>query len=213
MIQNKVYTHGSAVEKTTKLPRKTPGRIVEPPRRRYNGQYRDKTEGETALLEWSYRNYSFDADLQIVRADVRVAWDGDVWVEEPLCVDVGLPALAASLQGDTAPNRFGDPVRDWRAMPFLVCGCGDPECRAHSFAVKHLPGERVRLTYVEERPGREPRELAAAELPLAELRRAVTSVAEEYLRFVEPLDYRPLLSGAPELVRQALRTGKRGKEA
>ncbi|KIL42537.1 hypothetical protein SD70_00425 [Gordoniibacillus kamchatkensis] len=162
------------------------------------------------MLEWTYRNYSFDADLQIVHADVRIAWNGDVWAEEPLCIDVGLPALAASLTDNTEPNRFADPVRDWRAMPFLVCGCGDPECRGLSFAVRHLPGGRVRISQLEERPGREPRLLAEAELPLAELREAVERIAEDYLRFVEPLDYRPLLSAAPELVRDALRRAKLG---
>lgn len=162
------------------------------------------------MLEWNYRNYSFDADLQIVHADVLVAWDGEVWVEEPLCIDVGLPALTASLMENTEPNRFADPVRDWRAMPFLVCGCGDPECRGLSFAVRHLPGGRIRLSLLEERPGREPRELAEAELPLTELSEAVTRAAEDYLRFVEPLDYRPLLSCAPELVRDALRKAKSG---
>lgn len=154
------------------------------------------------MLEWTYANYSFDADLQLIHADVRVAWNGDVWVEEPLCVDVGLPALLASLDRNVHPDRFADPAHDWIRMPFLVCGCGDPECRAFSFAAEHVSADEVRLTLLEERPGRPPRELEQAVVLLSDYRKSVLRIAEDYLQFVEMLPYEPLMRNAEQLVRE-----------
>jgi hypothetical protein len=185
-------------------------RFVNRTSRLYNVNHEVQSWGGLFVLEWTYRNYSFEADLQLIHADVRIAWNGEVWVEETLCIDVGLPALLNSLRSDTAPNRFADPVGSWREMPFLVCGCGDPDCRALSFAVTHLPGGRIRLTQLEERPGREPRELVAAELSLAEWRGVVLPIARDYLDFVAGLPYRPLLAEAAALVRKAYDDGMAG---
>ncbi|MFC0211244.1 hypothetical protein ACFFK0_02065 [Paenibacillus chartarius] len=159
------------------------------------------------MLEWTYRNYSFDADLQIIHADVRIAVKGDVWVEEPLCIDVGLPALLLSVSDNTAPNRFADPASEWRSMPFLVCGCGDPECRGFSFAVEHRNGApgSIRLMLLEERPGKEPRLLSEEEIGLEEWRAAILPIAEEYLQFVADLPYTPMQKDAVAIVRGLLK--------
>jgi hypothetical protein len=163
---------------------------------------KSRTERKNPMLEWTYGNYSFDADLQLIHADVKIAWNGNVWVEEPLCVDVGLPALLASLDRDVRPDRFADPSKDWLLMPFLVCGCGDPECRAFSFEVEHISSGEVKLSLLEERPGRPPRELEQAVVPLADYRAAVLRTASDYLKFVETLPYEPLLRDAEKLVRE-----------
>lgn len=137
--------------------------------------------------------YRFDRDLQIIQADVRLELDGRIVIDEPLCVDVGMPALAASLHDDAVPDRLAPPEQ-WRTKPFFICGCGDPECRAYSFRVRHDPArETVLLQEVEERGEGVFRVLEEWELPAAEYREQVLRTAVELLRFADGLDgYRPL---------------------
>lgn len=71
------------------------------------------------MFTLSCTNWSWDADLQIIHADVLLKIDGDVLIDEPLCVDVGLPALLYSVTHDAEPNRWGK-VDEWERMPFFA---------------------------------------------------------------------------------------------
>jgi hypothetical protein len=89
------------------------------------------------MLLLSLKKWSFDADLQIIHADVKLIIEGQILIDEPLCIDVGLPALLLSACEATEPNRWASHL-EWQRMPFFVCGCGDAECRGFSFVVKHV---------------------------------------------------------------------------
>lgn len=163
------------------------------------------------MLTLRYDRWTFDAKLQIVHADVRLAIDGDVLIDEPLCVDVGLPALLYSRTHDTAPDRWAEPG-EWRRMPFWVCGCGDPECRAHSYAARHRRPEAdqaggahtVELIEVEERQGEVTRELTAYSVAADEYYAQVSAIGHSFLQFVAALDYRPLFPETEAIVRRLL---------
>ncbi|GAB7054652.1 MULTISPECIES: hypothetical protein [unclassified Paenibacillus] len=151
-----------------------------------------------------YSGWSFDADLQIIQADVRMEIDGEILIEEPLCVDVGLPALLLSMHEDVEPNRWTDAER-WHQVPFFVCGCGDPECRAYSFIVRHLPANELELTEVEERQDMPPRKLAGYVVDKAEYVSQVRAIGLEFLRFTKDLDgYRPYYKDTVETVKNLL---------
>jgi hypothetical protein len=154
------------------------------------------------MFELTCRNLSWDRDLQLIHADVRLAAEGCVWIEEPLCIDVGLPALLLSLTEDVEPDRWADPKGGWKRMPFFVCGCGDPECRAYSFSVKHLPGGEIRLAQVEERQGRPYRELESLIISKKEYGQQVLDLAKQYLAFTDGLEYRPYFSACRETVKK-----------
>lgn len=141
------------------------------------------------MFHLSCKNWSFDRDLQIVHADVLLQVDGDTLIDEPVCVDVGLPALLLSALKDTEPNRWAPP-EEWRSMPFFCCGCGDPECRSFSFRVRHR-GERICLVELEERQHGEPREMSEYEIPLEEYRTAMARIGNQFLSFIDGLEYRP----------------------
>lgn len=148
-------------------------------------------------------------ELQIVQADVIVELKGERIIDEPLCIDVGLPALMASALGDTVPDRFSNPVEEWRKMPFFVCGCGDPECRGYSFAVRHS-GDEVIWTESEQSvsgvlQGQQ------YHVPVRQYREAVTAAAEQFLAFVDPLDYRPLNGNTVSTIRTLLETLRGGQ--
>jgi hypothetical protein len=85
-------------------------------------------------------NLTFDAGLHLIHADVLLMGDNEI-INEPMCIDVGLPALLHSGISDTLSNRWCDPYH-WKEMPFFICGCGDPTCRTFSFSVKHLDETR-----------------------------------------------------------------------
>ncbi len=162
------------------------------------------------MIQISFDRWSFDSDLQIVQADVTLSIGNDVLIDEPLCIDVGLPALLLSVLQDTDPNRFAD-AEEWQRMPFFVCGCGDPECRAYSFAVKHREGEQVELIHVEERSNGAYRELESFVLPEETYRDQVRQLGKQFLEFIEGLDYRPYFSKTVEVVRKlATRLDERG---
>ncbi|MBP1154206.1 MULTISPECIES: hypothetical protein [unclassified Paenibacillus] len=148
--------------------------------------------------------WSFDADLQIIHADVRMEADGEILIEEPLCIDVGLPALLLSMHEDVEPNRWTD-AELWHQVPFFVCGCGDPECRAYSFVVRHLSSNELELTEVEERQDLPPRRLASYLVDKVEYVSQVRAVGLEFLRFTEGLDdYRPYYKDTVETVKRLL---------
>ncbi|WP_159886300.1 hypothetical protein [Paenibacillus puerhi] len=152
----------------------------------------------------SYRNWSFDADLQIVHADVRLDIDGETVIDEPLCIDVGLPALLQSALGDVCPDRWAG-VQAWDKVPFFICGCGDPECRGFSFIVGHLTDRPLlELVEVEERQGAEPRTLARYVVDRAAYARQIMTIGEAFLAFVKPLNYKPLYEDTLATVRRLM---------
>lgn len=151
------------------------------------------------MFDISIKGWSLDKDLQIIQADVLMEVDDSIIIEEPLCVDVGLPAFLYSALHDTASNRFA-PADQWERMPFFVCGCGDPECRGFSFVVRHLANEQVELASVEERSNGTYRELETHIIPSLEYSKKVLSVGETYLAFIKDLDYRPYFGDTVKVV-------------
>ncbi|MCR8632848.1 hypothetical protein [Paenibacillus radicis (ex Xue et al. 2023)] len=153
------------------------------------------------MFKLECKGWSWDQDLQIIHADVRLEVDGEVLIDEPLCVDVGLPALLYSLNHEVEPNRWASPEECFR-MPFFCCGCGDPECRAFSFRTRHLDGGQVELTEMEERQHGEAKALATYIIPLETYKSQIIPVAHQYLSFVEGLEYRPYFADTIKVVRQ-----------
>jgi hypothetical protein len=134
--------------------------------------------------------WSFDPQLQIIHADVFLSIDGEILINEPQCIDVGLPALLLSVQQTTQPNRWA-PANQWERMPFFICGCGDPECRGFSFAVNHNDEELITLTEVEERQNDTYRVVGEYTVTLANYREQIKQIGYQFLQFVRDLDYRP----------------------
>jgi hypothetical protein len=153
---------------------------------------------------------SFDKGLQIVQADVKLVIDGEAVIEEPMCVDVGLPALLLSGLEGVAPYRWAQ-AGEWRRMPFFVCGCGDPECRAYSFRVKHTSGTEAEWTLVEEAEDERHREHESYTVSLEACRKQLIELGERFLAFVEPLDYRPYFAETVPVVRELLERLKRAE--
>lgn len=147
---------------------------------------------------------SFHPELQIVQADVLLAIDGDTVIEEPMCVDVGLPALLLSGLEDVSPFRFA-PTGEWWRMPFFVCGCGDPECRGYSFRVHHVNGNEAEWTLVEEAADGTYREHESYTVQLDVWRKQLIELGERFLSFVDAYDYRPLLADTVPIVQQLVK--------
>jgi hypothetical protein len=148
-------------------------------------------------------NWSWDADLQIVHADVRLEVEDDILLDEPLCVDVGLPALLYSTSHDVEPNRWAA-ADEWRRMPFFCCGCGDPECRAYSFRVRHRAGGMLQLTELEERQGMESRELGGYEIDADAYKSQIREIARAFLQLVGGLEYRPYFADTVKVVKDMM---------
>jgi hypothetical protein len=148
-----------------------------------------------------YERMSFDQDLQIVLADVYMAVDGETVVDEPLCIDVGLPALLASCMQNAVPDRWA-PAAEWQQAPFMVCGCGDPECRAYCFVVEHVDDQTLRLTEVEQHADGTLRELDAYIVSKKQYREQVLQIAEHFLQFVKKIDYKPYFKETLSIIRQ-----------
>jgi hypothetical protein len=143
------------------------------------------------MLSLTLNRWSFDWQLQIIHADVLFAINGDILIDEPLCIDVGLPALILSALQETKPNRWAPPDQ-WERMPFFICGCGDPECRGFSFVVSHhRDDELLTLTEVEERQHDIYRVVGEYTVPLADYQACVKQIGHQFLQFVRDLDYRP----------------------
>jgi hypothetical protein len=151
------------------------------------------------MLLLSLRNWSFDTDLQIILADVTLEIENNIWIDEPLCIDVGLPALLLSSLEATAPNRWA-PATDWQKMPFFVCGCGDAECRGFSFVVEHLDKNWLKISEVDERFDDDYRIAEEALVLIEEYRQQVETIGHYYLQFVRDLDYKPYLPDTVEIV-------------
>lgn len=156
------------------------------------------------MFELTCKRWSWDSDLQIIHADVRLEVDGDVLIDEPLCVDVGLPAMLYSTRSDVEPDRWAAPDQ-WRRMPFFCCGCGDPECRGFSFRVRHTDGGMLELTELEEREHAPARELGSYQVPVHIYREQVIAIAEQYLEFIQGLDYRPYFADTVKVVKELLK--------
>jgi hypothetical protein len=154
-------------------------------------------------LKIAFEKWSFDADLQIIIADVYFSIHGDVLVDEPLCIDVGLPALLLSGIQDVSPNRWALP-EEWQKMPFFVCGCGDPECRGYSFLIRHISQKEISITEVEERSGDSYRFGEQYVISRAEYRKQVSEIGRQYIHFIEGLDYRPYYANTVSVVRELL---------
>jgi hypothetical protein len=152
------------------------------------------------MFDIRYEGLTHNKELQIVQADVTVITEGETLIEEPLCIDVGLPALLKSGHADVAPDRFADAAVAWERMPFFVCGCGDPDCRAFPFRVRH-EGEVVVWTELDQSSSGE-RVLAEHRIPASEYRAVLLRLGEQFLAFAEPLEYRPLQPSTMRLVRE-----------
>jgi|GEM_PF-1514628 len=151
------------------------------------------------MLEIVAERWSLERDLQIIQAEVKLTVDGEVLVEEALCIDVGLPALLYGAFHDVEPNRWAA-ATEWQRMPFFVCGCGDPECRGFSFRVRHLDEQRLELTALEERQGDKPRAMERMVLETQAYRQEALRLGRMYLDFVAGLDYRPYFADTVPVV-------------
>ncbi|MNI09805.1 hypothetical protein D3C73_628910 [compost metagenome] len=146
---------------------------------------------------------SWDKDLQIIQAEVKLSIDHTILVEEPLCIDVGLPALLLSALEDVKPNRWAQ-AHEWERMPFFVCGCGDPECRAFSFVVHHGKETELELIEVEEKQNSEYRVLDTHLVNKQQYRIQVMKLGWQYIQFIEGLDYKPYMANTVEVVKELL---------
>jgi hypothetical protein len=155
------------------------------------------------MLLLSFNNWSFDIDLQIIHADVKLDIEGQTLIDEPLCIDVGLPALLLSALEATEPNRWA-PAVEWQNMPFFICGCGDAECRGFSFVVKHLNETWLMIREVDERQGDDYRVAGEYEVLVEEYRQQVEEIGSHFLQFVHDLDYRPYLAETVEIIEALL---------
>jgi hypothetical protein len=144
-------------------------------------------------------NWSFHEELQIIQADVLLEIEGQSVVEEPLCVDVGLPALLLSGLQDTEAFRFSPP-EDWMKMPFFVCGCGDPECRGFSFQVKHQANDEVLWIEIEESETGSRRNVDDFTLPKPVVQAQLILIGEQFLEFIKDKAYQPYFSNTVAVV-------------
>jgi hypothetical protein len=155
------------------------------------------------MLLLSLKNWSFDVHLQIIHADVKLTIEDNIWIDEPLCIDVGLPALLLSAIEATEPNRWA-PATEWQKMPFFVCGCGDAECRGFSFVVKHLDERWLKISEVDERFKDDYRVAGEYLVLVEEYRQQVEAIGRHFLQFVRDIDYKPYLPNTVEIVEALL---------
>lgn len=143
------------------------------------------------IFELTYDNLALDQDLQIVQADVLLKIDDEIVIDEALCIDVGLTALVQSCLKEFRPNRWAE-EKEWDKIPFFVCGCGDADCRAYSFIVEHISPDEIKLYEIEERMNQDDRVYQSWTINKQEYVESVLDVSKQFLRFIGPLDYRPL---------------------
>jgi hypothetical protein len=148
------------------------------------------------MLLLSLNKWSFDAD-------VKLAIEGQILIDEPLCIDVGLPALLLSACESTEPNRWASHL-EWQRMPFFVCGCGDAECRGFSFVVKHVDETWLQISEVDERIDDHYRIAGDYMVMVKEYRQQVEMIGRHFIQFVHDLDYKPFLSDTVEIVENLL---------
>jgi hypothetical protein len=155
------------------------------------------------MLLLSLEKWSFDKELQIIHADVKLEIDDHTLIDEPLCIDVGLPALLLSALESTEPNRWAA-ASEWQRMPFFVCGCGDAECRGFSFVVKHLDEAWLQISEVDESQDDHYRVAGEYLVLVKEYRQQVAAIGYRFLQYVRDLDYRPYLANTVEIVEDLL---------
>lgn len=157
------------------------------------------------MFELQVEGMSFDSGLQLVQADVRLRLNGETVIDEPLCIDVGLPALLLGALEDVTPYRWAEAAQ-WERIPFFVCGCGDPECRGYAFTVRHRNEEEAIWAHVDEDPDDGTiREHDAYAVPLRQCREQLLELGERFLAFVAPLDYRPYFADTVPVVKQLVK--------
>ncbi|NDI36752.1 hypothetical protein [Chengkuizengella sediminis] len=141
-------------------------------------------------MKLTYDHLSLNKELQIVQADVFLEINDDIIIDEPLCIDVGLPALLLSTLEDTFPDRFAS-ATEWEKTPFFVCGCGDPDCRGFSFVVRHRDDKSIQLIEVEESEGDIHKEMDEYFVDLLEYQKIVYKIGDQFLAFIKDLAYSP----------------------
>jgi hypothetical protein len=151
------------------------------------------------MFKLTYSNMSFDKGLQIIQADVLLQIHGEVLIDEPLCIDVGMPALVFSTFNDVLPNRYAE-ADEWSRIPFFVCGCGDPECRGYSFIVKHLSSEELRWIEVEQSEDGSLREMEDYKISLKQYKEQILLAGQQFLDFTQGLDYQPYFQETLQVV-------------
>jgi hypothetical protein len=168
------------------------------------------------MFRLEFKGMKLETELQIVQGDVRVEADGESIVVESMCIDVGLPALLYSCFEPTNPNRWA-PVEEWQSIPFFVCGCGDPECRAIGFRTRLIEEEgQVEWVLVEQAEDRSYRQHETYRFKIQAYKEQVLQAAEQFLSVVEGVDYRPLMTETEAVVRRLtdkLRREVRGSES
>ncbi|MDP5272534.1 hypothetical protein [Chengkuizengella axinellae] len=154
-------------------------------------------------MKLTYNHLSLNKELQIVQADVYMEIDGDIIIDEPLCIDVGLPALILSTLEDTLPNRFAS-ANEWEKTPFFVCGCGDPDCRGFSFVVQHINSKMIHYIEVEESEGEEHKEMDEYFIDLRQYQNIVYRIGTQFLDFIRDLDYSPYFKDTMPVIQELM---------
>jgi hypothetical protein len=155
--------------------------------------------GEGYVFKIQLDDLQFDGGLQIIQADLLLEIQQEQVVNESICLDVGMPSLLRSVFHELKPNRWA--VDHWETLPFFICGCGDPDCKAFSFMVQHLSGGEVKLTEIEENEDGSYRSYGVWRVDLQDYAREIVRVAEQFLEFVEHLDYRPQFPQTVEVIK------------
>ena len=155
------------------------------------------------MFKIQLEDLQFDAGLQIIQADLLLEIKQEQVINESICLDVGMPSLLRSVFHELMPNRWA--VEQWETLPFFICGCGDPDCKAFSFVVRHPSDEEVELTEIEENEDGSYRTYGVWRVNREDYAREVVRVAEQFLAFVEPLEYKPQFSQTVEVVRAYLK--------
>lgn len=163
------------------------------------------------MFQLDIRNMKHDEQLQIVQADVSLHINGELWIEEPLCIDVGLPSLLYSGLYDIEPDRFAS-AQQWQNHPFFVCGCGDPECRAFAIRVRHLNQDELELIEVEQTTHGEIREYGRTIVSKQSYRQQIIEVAHQFITYMQGKDYRSLHGDILSRVKQLVSQLKEGIE-
>ena len=135
------------------------------------------------MFELKATGWSFQADLQLVQADIEVNMEDTIVLDEPFCVQVGMGALLLSAFENVHPRQF-DESFDWRVQPFFVCGCGDSSCRCALFEVTHHSDQTVEwCELMQSESGREHRG-DTYRFGLEEYRFALLEYSQTYVQFL-----------------------------
>lgn len=159
------------------------------------------------MFDLQFSGLIHDQDLQIVQADVFLQIENEVLIDESLCIDAGLPALLNSCINDFTPNRWSE-EHEWQTIPFFVCGCGEADCKAFSFLVRHISANKIELTEIEERENQTYRVYDHWVLDKELFRTKIIQVTEQFLEFIGPLEYRPLFRERVSIIKDLLKKVK-----